>query len=168
MTFLEKARAAGAEIVGSIATGCPSAHGLESIEESGAFCGGHTCEECYAREYKDPETSQPKRDGYQADVVLVDEMHTAAIQYRPCMVTVYRRNNPPAEQRALFHKWTTEAEPIPPSLMRGGQQGGQFCTTLAIVELEDGKVTKATPDSIRFIDTVRLMSEIAWETGEDE
>ena len=89
-------------------------------------------------------------------------------EYRPCMVTVYHRNNPPAEKRALFHKWTTEAEPIAASLLRGGQQGGQFCTTLAIVELEDGKVTKATPDSIRFIDTASRMAEIAWEPGEED
>ena len=89
-------------------------------------------------------------------------------EYRPCMVTVYHRNNPPAEKRALFHKWTTEAEPIAASLMRGGQQGGQFCTTLAIVELEDGQVTTVAPGSIRFIDTKYLMSKIAWTTGEEE
>lgn len=89
-------------------------------------------------------------------------------EYRPCMVMVYHRNNPPLEMRALFHKWTTEAEPIPPSNLRGGQQGGQFCTTLAIVELEDGKVMTSTPGSIRFIDTESLMAKIAWETGEEE
>ena len=89
-------------------------------------------------------------------------------EYRPCMVTVYNRNNPPAEQRALFHKWTTEAEPIPPSLMVGGQQGGQFCTTLAIVEMEDGQVTTVAPGSIRFMDTAHRMEKVAWENGEEE
>lgn len=52
MTLFEKARERGAEIVGGVATGCPWVHGLESKEESLAFCAGHDCVECYAREYK--------------------------------------------------------------------------------------------------------------------
>lgn len=53
MTLLEKAREVGAEIVGSRAEGCPWTYGLESKNESDAFCPGHSCVECYAREYKD-------------------------------------------------------------------------------------------------------------------
>ncbi len=52
MTLLEKAREDGAFIFGKCATGCPWAYGLESKEESLAFCSGHLCDECYAREYK--------------------------------------------------------------------------------------------------------------------
>ena len=52
MTLLEKARELGVPIVNGAGVGCPCEHGLESESESDAFCGGHTCAECYAREYK--------------------------------------------------------------------------------------------------------------------
>lgn len=57
MTLLEKAKADGIEIRKNINSPnlCPCDHGYETKEESKAFCAGHTCEECYAREYKGPD-----------------------------------------------------------------------------------------------------------------
>ena len=56
MTLWEKAKEIGVRIVWvgieRIADGCPWTHGLETKEESMAFCVGHHCWECYAREYK--------------------------------------------------------------------------------------------------------------------
>lgn len=53
MTLLEKAKEMGLDIdtSGNFALGCPWNHGLETEEESAAFCRGHSCYECYAREY---------------------------------------------------------------------------------------------------------------------
>lgn len=53
MTLLEKVKEMGLPLdrSGTFAQGCPFANGLESEEESAAFCGGHSCSECYAREY---------------------------------------------------------------------------------------------------------------------
>lgn len=53
--------------------------------------------------------------------------------------------------RGYFHDWSLESEIVQPSYLKGGHQGGVVCTTLGIVELEDGKVIKVRPERIRFI-----------------
>lgn len=57
MTLLEKAKEMGLSLSldGKFAEGCPCDHGFETVEESKAFCMGHSCWDCYAREYKEPE-----------------------------------------------------------------------------------------------------------------
>ena len=53
MTLLEKVKEMGIQIVGEegkqFCEGCPWTHGLETREESMAFCPGRHCWECYAR-----------------------------------------------------------------------------------------------------------------------
>ncbi len=57
MTLLEKAKEMGLvlSVDGDQALGCPYAHDFETKEQSMAFCKDHSCAECYAREYIDPE-----------------------------------------------------------------------------------------------------------------
>lgn len=62
MTLLEKAKQDGKRLYSWLecAIECPCTHGYESREESAAFCDGHNCEECYAREYKG-HTEEPQK-----------------------------------------------------------------------------------------------------------
>lgn len=67
MTLLEKAKEMGAEIVrndfgAEWCIVCPNELGLETEEESEAFCGGHSCSECYSREYKPTKTATTIKD----------------------------------------------------------------------------------------------------------
>lgn len=64
-------------------------------------------------------------------------------EYRPCYAD---------GKKALFHRWTEEAEILQPSIMKGGPVGGQLKTTFAIVEYEDGTIAEVEPQKIRFID----------------
>ena len=66
MTLLEKAEEMGLDTKGDLVFGCPWTHGLESEQRSLAFCGGHTCQECYAREYVEWETKAEPERGQEA------------------------------------------------------------------------------------------------------
>lgn len=68
---------------------------------------------------------------------------TTTAEYRPCYAD---------GKKALFHRWTEEAQILPPSIMKGGHGGGQLKTTFAIVEYEDGTIAGIAPQKIRFID----------------
>lgn len=79
------------------------------------------------------------------------------IEPRPCYVyepsRILRRKGVKQEPRkALFHCWTHESNVVEPSLLKGGHPGGTVATTLALVELEDGKVMKTYPECIEFCD----------------
>lgn len=63
MTLLEKAKEMGLVTVGGVAEGCLYIHGLESLGSSMRFCRGHSCQECYAREYVEWETKAPQKGG---------------------------------------------------------------------------------------------------------
>ena len=63
---------------------------------------------------------------------------------RPCMV-----NNKPA----LWHRWTTRSEIIPPSALRGGHSGGNITACYALIEYKDGQVEEVYPGCVRFLDT---------------
>lgn len=64
MTLLEKAKEMGLTTTDDqgylvpAVQGCPSTHGLTTQESDYAFCPGHNCEECYAREYVEPASTQ--------------------------------------------------------------------------------------------------------------
>lgn len=64
---------------------------------------------------------------------------------RPCYVIS-------TKQKALFHKWITVAEVIPPSNLRSGHHGGQIIDTYALVEFEDGRMGRIHSSNIRFDD----------------
>lgn len=89
-------------------------------------------------------------------------------EYRPCLISFYRGRGMQIEERkkALFHKWTHEAEIYAPAVSRGGHQGGNVSTTLGIVEFEDGTVATVRPDRIQFLDTHGFMDQICY--GEEE
>ena len=78
------------------------------------------------------------------------------IDYRPCYVK---------GERALFHRWSDFAKPLPPSASVFGDKGGQFWQVFGIVELENGEVIGIEPSGITFTDN--LVREYAFEKNED-
>ena len=74
------------------------------------------------------------------------------IELRPCYILGY--NN--SRIKALFHCWTT---------IDYGINGIHGTKTAAIVELEDGSVTLAHPQSIKFLSGI--FNEYSW-VGEEE
>lgn len=77
--------------------------------------------------------------------------YEAIMQYRPCFV---------GDKRALFHKWGSVSEIVPPSALLGGHNGGTVTCDFAIVEYEDGTVAEVKPSDVRFVD--RLIEEYAF------
>ena len=73
-------------------------------------------------------------------------------ELRPCIVN--------EKGKALFHMWEERSEIVTPSVMIGGHTGGVIKDVAGIVELEDGKVIRVNPTSIRFLDN--KMSEYAF------
>ena len=53
---------------------------------------------------------------------------------------------------AFFHRWIECSDVVPPSPMVGGAPGGVIKSTLAIVEYEDGTVSRCYPEEIKFLD----------------
>lgn len=78
-------------------------------------------------------------------------------EYRPCKVLFQDEDCNYKTGRGLFHKWTMEA-----SSSELGSLKTDAITSLAIVELEDGRVVKIVPDYIRFLDTKYRMDQIDW------
>ena len=64
-------------------------------------------------------------------------------EYRPCIVKTI-------DERALFHRWVEEVG-----------------MTIALVELEDGRVIKVNPKNIRFLDSPYIFADICWDTEEN-
>lgn len=65
-------------------------------------------------------------------------------ELRPCMAD---------GKRAMFHKWVTVREIVPPSIMKGGHLGGEVQDDFALVEYVDGTVAKVDVGSVRFLDS---------------
>ena len=86
-------------------------------------------------------------------------------EYRPCYVVIPHGRNVTRE-KALFHKWTTEAHLVGAGISRGSHPAGQLSKTLGIVETEEGRVLFVEPQQIEFIDTRELMVQIAWDEEE--
>jgi len=62
MTLLEKAKEMGLDTSSWTALSCPYLRGFESEKSSDAFCKGHSCSECWDREYVEWETkAEPER-----------------------------------------------------------------------------------------------------------
>lgn len=57
-------------------------------------------------------------------------------------------------EKAYFHRWVDKSEIITPSMMIGGHDGGVVRATLAIIELEDGRVEECYPHEVVFKDKV--------------
>lgn len=75
------------------------------------------------------------------------------ISYRLCYVDTWQREH----QKALFHKWVDN--PIT------RKDGVQVMQTLALVEFEDGSVSRVEAKSIRFDDSPRYFEQHVW-TGD--
>lgn len=82
------------------------------------------------------------------------------MRLRPCII--YEKFE---SKKALFHRWSTQAQVIPPSPFVGGHTGGQIYNTYGIVELEDGTVIEVPPQQIRFLDNSH--EEFAWPDTKD-
>lgn len=82
-------------------------------------------------------------------------------ELRPCYVYIKKNE----KEKALFHCWSFESSIVEPSLMIGGHPGGTVACTMAIVELENGRVIVTSPSSIRFLDN--KINDYCWgEKGE--
>lgn len=88
---------------------------------------------------------------------------------RPCYLVRYnRRSGEKTKQKALFHRWTLEQEPIGEGNLVGSHPAGQWSTTQAILELEDGRIVLVNPESIQFTGTRGIMNQYAWEEPPEE
>lgn len=58
------------------------------------------------------------------------------------------------DHNALFHQWIKEEYTVAPSPFVGGDNGGQYSHTYALVEYENGTIHKVEPEYIRFIDNI--------------
>ena len=82
-------------------------------------------------------------------------------ELRPCYVYIKKNE----KEKVLFHCWSFESSIVEPSLMIGGHPGGTVACTMAIVELENGRVIVTSPSSIRFLDN--KINDYCWdEKGE--
>ena len=72
--------------------------------------------------------------------------HIIKNDLRPCYITA----NSGDEVKALFHCWATYSNVIPPSVLKGGHTGRVVSRTVAIVEIDDGRVLEIHPTNIRF------------------
>lgn len=80
---------------------------------------------------------------------------------RPCYVYIKKDK----KKKALFHCWSFESSIVGPSMMIGGDPGGIVASTMAIVELDDGKVAVINPNRIQFLDN--KINDYCWdEKGE--
>ena len=64
-------------------------------------------------------------------------------EMRPCLAGI---------KKALFHRWSDNAKVVAPGNAIGSFPGGQISYTVAIVELENGKIEEFSPDYITFLD----------------
>lgn len=111
-------------------------------------------------------------------MAALDGKITIGTDYRLCIVhipavvrkrrqdlNVYREVvEPEKDIKALFHCWSHRSEIVGELYLRGGHSAGQFSSTFAIVEYEDGMVHEVEPCNIRFVDNV--MSEYAFSEME--
>jgi len=76
---------------------------------------------------------------------------------RPCVYTPSLKN----PVKCLFHCFSTESYIVPPSLLKGGHNGGTVSEPVAIVEFENGMVEKVPANKIRF-DDIGSFNDFAW------
>lgn len=55
-----------------------------------------------------------------------------------------------------FHCWSHVSKILPPSILAHGHNGGVVSDTFAIVEAENGDVTRVLPEKIHFISNSEL------------
>ena len=72
------------------------------------------------------------------------------------MITQERRLCKVENRLGYFHCWSHEANVISPGLAIGSHPGGQFSTTLGIVEFSNG-IEKIEPELIKFVDAENEM-----------
>ena len=79
-------------------------------------------------------------------------------ELRPCLIT---SPNGERQEKGLFHCWNQYSKPIPPSIVRGGHDGGQVSQIYGIVEFESGRVANVELYMITFLD--HPFDEYSWE-----
>lgn len=79
---------------------------------------------------------------------------------RPCWVN---------GRRAIFHRWTDSARPVKPRGVEDEEttERYQLHTVHALVEYEDGTMSRVWPRTVQFADSERLFSEYDWEGMEE-
>lgn len=90
------------------------------------------------------------------------EITIRTAEYRPCLVN---------GRRALFHRWADSARPVTPRGLDETETDKRYqvWSVAAIVEFEDGTVTRAWPHDIKFADG-GPSGEYHWNTerGDDD
>ena len=81
---------------------------------------------------------------------------------RTITVCPERRQCYASGRKAMFHRWVNVAYPVGESLGISGPPAGQMEYTMALVELEDGRVTRVDPKNIRFLDSAEWFEERGW------
>lgn len=78
------------------------------------------------------------------------------MQLRPCKAS---------GEKALFHRWEHFATPVAAGITVGSHPAGQVSHLNGIVELENGKIKRVSPEKIIFMDN--QVNEYCFERGEE-
>lgn len=109
MTLLEKAKLDGKHIKpnGLSAYGCPYQHGYETEKESFSFCERHFCDDCYAREYKEPDetANTPKEIPSPEKAITCESILRGAIE-ATCTDRNHQYGGPERSFTAIAEMWT--------------------------------------------------------------
>lgn len=73
---------------------------------------------------------------------------------RPCLFK---------DKKALFHRWDEVSQAVEAGIAIGSHPAGWLKYTLAIIELEDGKIVEVSPTLIKFLDSDEMFSKYCFE-----
>lgn len=78
---------------------------------------------------------------------------------RPCWVE---------GRRAIFHRWTDSARPVKPRGMEEDESAEryQLHSVHALVEYEDGTMSRVWPTAVQFADSEQLFADYDWDAME--
>lgn len=68
-------------------------------------------------------------------------------ELRPCLFK---------DKKALFHRWDEVSQAVEAGFAIGSHPAGWLKYTLAIIELEDGKIVEVSPELIKFLDSDKV------------
>lgn len=75
-------------------------------------------------------------------------------ELRPCLFK---------NKKALFHRWDEVSQAVEAGFAIGSHPAGWLKYTLAIIELEDGKIVEVSPTLIKFLDSDEMFSKYCFE-----
>lgn len=79
-------------------------------------------------------------------------------ELRPCLFK---------NKKALFHRWDEVSQAVEAGFAIGSNPAGWLKYTLAIIELEDGKIVEVSPELIKFLDSEENFSEYCFKKYEE-